>query len=56
MLATIMFIVFAVALALPGLITTLLGGTAEEVAEFRDSSTASNTPPIPLSHWMQPSH
>ncbi len=56
MMATITFVVFAVAFALPGLITLLLGGTAEEVAEFRAPSMTSQTPPVPLSHWMQPSH
>ena len=54
MLTTIMFVVFAVAMALPGLITILLAGPAEEVRTF--SSTASDIPPSPLAHGMQPSH
>jgi hypothetical protein len=55
MMATITFVVFAVAFALPGLITVLLGGTAEDVAKFRSPPVTEYTPP-PLSHWTQPSH
>ena len=57
MLATITFVVFAVAFALPGLIGLLLGGTAYEVAaEFRGLPASKYTPPPPLSHWMEPSY
>ena len=56
MMATITFVVFAVAFALPGLITVLLGGTAEDVAEFRSPPFTEYSPPPPLSHWTQPSH
>jgi hypothetical protein len=56
MMTTITFVVFALAFALPGLITVLLGGTAEDVAEFRSPPVTEYTPPTPLSHWMEPSH
>jgi hypothetical protein len=55
-LATFTFVVFAAACALPGLIAVLLGGTDEDVAEFRALPVTEHTPPPPLRHWMQPSH
>jgi hypothetical protein len=45
MLTTIMVVGFVAAMALPGLITILLAGRAEEVS-----------PPSPLGHRMQPGH
>jgi hypothetical protein len=55
-MATITFVVFAVAFALPGLISLLLVGTAEDVAEFRSPPVTEYTPPPPLSLSMEPSH
>jgi hypothetical protein len=53
---TITFVFFAVAFALPGLIGVLLGGTAQECAEFSAPPVTEYSPPPPLSHWMQPSY
>ena len=54
MTATITFVIFAVAIALPGLITVLLGGTAEDVAEFRAPPETEYAPPPSPRHWIQP--
>jgi hypothetical protein len=50
-MATITFVVFAVAFALPGLITVLLGGTAEDVAEFRSPPVRVHPPPRLVIRW-----
>ena len=55
MMATITFFFFLVALALPGLIGELLGGTADNAAKAREGFTG-YSPPAPLDHWMHPSN
>ena len=55
MMLMVTFTLFAVALALPGLIGELLGVTGDNAAESHGSSVPSYTPPAPLSHWMHPS-
>ena len=51
MTTTITFVIFAVAIASPGLITVLLGGIA---TPLQYPSTAAH--PAPDGHWIQPSH
>jgi hypothetical protein len=47
MAATITFVIFAVAIALPGLITVLLGATVGDVAEFRAPQVTEYGSPTP---------